>query len=147
MTIKAQSARGYQTPVLFRAIGLLSTFPTTGTPALTPPAANGGLGVIEGVWVAPCDLCVSDLRTIVRIGGSAGATQTEIWRRRAGAWTCIANGTMSVPSGADMGVSLITPVGPTPIEYRTLFKNDLVVALLITAATDAVDLTVAMEFR
>lgn len=147
MTIKVQGARGYSTPVLFRAPGPLSIYTTTGSAPLTVPPANGGTGVIEGLWVAPCNLCVADLRMFLRIGGIAGSTQTEVWRRRAGVWTCIANTTMALAFGTDMGVTILTPGGPTPVEYRTLFQNDIVLARLVTAATNAEDLTVSMEFR
>lgn len=147
MTIKVQSARGYNTPILFRAPGPLNTYTTTGTAPLTVPPANGGTGVIEGLWVAPCNLCVSDLRMFVRLGGTAGSTQTEVWRSRAGVWTCIANATMGLAFGTDMGVVVLTPGGPTPVEYRTLYKNDIVLARLVTAATGAEDLTVSVEFR
>ena len=147
MTVKVQSARGYSTPVLFRASGPLSAYTTTGTAPLTVPPANGGTGVIETLWVAPCDLCISDLRSFVRIGGTVGSTQTEVWRLRAGAWTCVANSTMSLASGADMGVVVLTPGGPTPVEYRTLYANDIVLARLVAAATGAEDLTVSVEFR
>lgn len=54
---------------------------------------------------------------------------------------------MTIPFGTDLAQATITPEGPTPVEYRTLYKDDIVVALLVSAEPAARDLTVTIEFR
>jgi len=148
MTDKMKGYRGYSTPVFFRAPGPLSAYTTTGTVSLTPPPPNGGTGVIDCAWLVPTNLCISTLRTFRRVADpTTGSTQVEVWRRRAGAWTCIGNATMTIPFGTDMAQATITPGGPTPVEYRTLYKDDIVVALLVSSEPAASDLTVTIEFR
>ena len=104
--------------------------------------------VIDCAWRVPTNLCISTLRTFRRVADpSTGSTQVEVWRSRAGVWTCIGNATMTIPFGTDLAQATITPGGPTPVEYRTLYKDDIVVALLVSSEPAARDLTVTIEFR
>ena len=148
MTDKARGYRGYSTPVAFKAPGALSAYTTTGSAPLTAPPANGGPGVIDCAWWVPTNLCISTLRIVRRVADpTTGSTQVEVWRRRAGTWICIGNATMTIPFGTDLAQATITPGGPTPVEYRTLHQDDIVVALLVSSEPAARDLTVTIEFR